>query len=184
MKMIAPTFPLAVRCSTTRGSDMHVPHAQHRRAVWYSLNFHNAVRFMSEQKMQLSKLLGTGDAVGRTLRWTRTNETLTIVGIVSHVRHYGLAAPPRETVYRPCAQYAASPEMFVEVRARGAVDRALGNCRGGTSARSESAGRRTAEIGHSRRSVARTAALRHTGAGCLRRDRAAAADRRDLRCDR
>ena len=42
-----------------------------------------------------------GDAVGRRLRWVRTNEQIDIVGVVSAVRHYGLAALPRETVYRP-----------------------------------------------------------------------------------
>ncbi len=57
-----------------------------------------------------------GQAVGRRLRWVRTNELLEIVGVVAAVRHYGLAAPPRETVYRPYTQYAAIPEMFVEAR--------------------------------------------------------------------
>lgn len=55
-------------------------------------------------------------AVGRRLRWVRTNELIEIVGVVAAVRHYGLATPPRETVYRPYAQYAAIPEMFVEAR--------------------------------------------------------------------
>jgi putative ABC transport system permease protein len=57
-----------------------------------------------------------GRAVGRRLRWVRTNESIEIVGVVAPVRHYGAAAPPRETVYRPYAQYAAIPEMFVEAR--------------------------------------------------------------------
>ena len=58
----------------------------------------------------------SGDAVGRHLRWVRTGQVLEIVGVVKAVRHYGLAAPPRETVYRPTEQYAAVPEMFVETR--------------------------------------------------------------------
>jgi predicted permease len=57
-----------------------------------------------------------GHAIGRRLRWVRTNEGLEIVGVVASVRHYGLGAPPRETVYRPYEQYAAMPEMFVEAR--------------------------------------------------------------------
>jgi predicted permease len=57
-----------------------------------------------------------GDAVGHQLRWVRTGDLIDIVGIVAAVRHYGLTAPPRETVYRPYAQYAAMPEMFVEAQ--------------------------------------------------------------------
>jgi putative ABC transport system permease protein len=69
-----------------------------------------------------------GSAVGRRLRWVRTNEMIEIVGIVAAVRHYGVAAPARETVYRPYSQYASIPEMYVEARsprgyetARGAI---------------------------------------------------------------
>jgi putative ABC transport system permease protein len=65
-----------------------------------------------------------GDAVGRHLRWVRTNERVEIVGVVSAVRHYGLAALPRETVYRPYQQYAAIPEMFVEARSPYGVETA------------------------------------------------------------
>jgi putative ABC transport system permease protein len=54
--------------------------------------------------------------IGRTLVWTRTGQRLDIVGVVGAVRHYGVAAPPRETVYRPYAQYAYIPEMFIEAR--------------------------------------------------------------------
>jgi putative ABC transport system permease protein len=65
-----------------------------------------------------------GDAVGRHLRWVRTNDRIEIVGVVSAVRHYGLAALPRETVYRPYQQYAAIPEMFVEARSPYGVETA------------------------------------------------------------
>jgi putative ABC transport system permease protein len=65
-----------------------------------------------------------GQAVGRHLRWVRTNELLEVVGIVAAVRHYGLAAPPRETVYRPYAQYAVVPEMFIEARSPRGYDAA------------------------------------------------------------
>jgi putative ABC transport system permease protein len=65
-----------------------------------------------------------GDAVGRQLRWVRTNDLIDIIGVVASVRHYGLAAPPRETVYRPYPQYAAMPEMFVEAQSPRGIDRA------------------------------------------------------------
>jgi putative ABC transport system permease protein len=65
-----------------------------------------------------------GGAVGHRIRWVRTGDLLEIVGVVSAIRHYGNAAPPRETVYRPYAQYAAIPEMFVEVRAAHGDDEA------------------------------------------------------------
>ena len=65
-----------------------------------------------------------GDAVGGRLRWIRTGESVEIVGVVASVRHYGLAAPPRETVYRPYEQYAAMPEMFVQVRSTRGFDEA------------------------------------------------------------
>ena len=65
-----------------------------------------------------------GNPLGRHLRWVRTNERIEIVGVVGAVRHYGLAALPRETVYRPYAQYAAMPEMFVEARSPNGYDTA------------------------------------------------------------
>jgi putative ABC transport system permease protein len=63
-----------------------------------------------------------GRAVGRRLRWVRTSESIEIVGVVAPVRHYGAAVPPRETVYRPYAQYAAIPEMFVEAQSQRGSD--------------------------------------------------------------
>jgi putative ABC transport system permease protein len=63
-----------------------------------------------------------GQVVGKRLRWVRTNESLEIVGVAAAVRHYGLAAPSRETVYRPYQQYAAIPEMFVVARSAGGYD--------------------------------------------------------------
>jgi putative ABC transport system permease protein len=62
--------------------------------------------------------------IGKTLVWTRTNQRLEIVGVVGAVHHYGVAAPPQETVYRPYAQYASIPEMFIEARSSGGFDAA------------------------------------------------------------
>lgn len=54
------------------------------------------------------------DPIGKHLLWVRTGQQLEIVGVVNAVRHYGVSEPPHETVYRPYAQYANIPEMFVE----------------------------------------------------------------------
>jgi putative ABC transport system permease protein len=60
--------------------------------------------------------------IGTSIVWTRTGLRLEVVGVVGAVRHYGVAAPPRETVYRPYAQYAYIPEMFVEARSAAGVE--------------------------------------------------------------
>jgi putative ABC transport system permease protein len=64
------------------------------------------------------------DPIGRTLVWTRTGQRLEVVGVVAAVRHDGVAAPPRETVYRPYAQYASMAEMFIEARSGAGFDAA------------------------------------------------------------
>ena len=45
-------------------------------------------------------------ALGKKIRWFRApDRELEVVGVVRSVRHRGFEAPPRETVYRPYAQY-------------------------------------------------------------------------------
>jgi predicted permease len=58
------------------------------------------------------------DPVGRQLRWIRSPTPLTIVGVVSAVRHAGVASEPRETVYRPYWQHRL-PAMWVVVQGAG-----------------------------------------------------------------
>ncbi len=64
------------------------------------------------------------DPIGRHIRWVRSGQSLEVVGVVAAVRHYGVAAPARETVYRPYSQYANIPEMFVVARSRRGYDAA------------------------------------------------------------
>jgi len=47
----------------------------------------------------------------------RADRAIEIVGVVRPVRHYGLVAVPRETVYRPFAQFTPL-EMFIVLRTR------------------------------------------------------------------
>lgn len=61
-------------------------------------------------------------AVGKRIRWIRQSDRpIEVVGVVAGIRHKGLEAPPRETVYRPHAQYARNTMVFV---VRGAGDAA------------------------------------------------------------
>ena len=65
------------------------------------------------------RLWPLGDAVGSRMRWIRQPEVpIEIVGIVRAVRHRGLEEDPRETVYRPHAQYPRTT-MYVAVRVAG-----------------------------------------------------------------
>ena len=52
------------------------------------------------------RLRPDGDVIGRRVRWIRQPDVdVEIIGIAAPVRHRSLALPPRETVYRPIAQY-------------------------------------------------------------------------------
>jgi predicted permease len=65
----------------------------------------------------LARRLWPGEsAVGRRLRWIRSDEPLTVVGVVRGVRHAEIAEAPRETVYRPYPQYAGARTVYVAVR--------------------------------------------------------------------
>ena len=58
-------------------------------------------------------------AVGKRIHWMRMPDVpIEIVGVVGAVRHRGLEAPARETVYRPHVDYARST-MSIVVRADG-----------------------------------------------------------------
>ncbi len=72
---------------------------------------HTAVAVIDETLAR--RLWPSSDPIGKRLRWTRTNDLLEIVGVVGGVRHHGLAAAPRETVYRPHTQYGRSTMSFV-----------------------------------------------------------------------
>ena len=53
-------------------------------------------------------------AVGKRIYWMRMPDVpLEVVGVVRAVRHRGLETPPRETVYRPHAEYARNTMTFV-----------------------------------------------------------------------
>ena len=58
-------------------------------------------------------------AVGKRIHWMRMPDVpLEVVGVVGAVRHRGLEAPARETVYRPHAEYARNT-MSIVVRGDG-----------------------------------------------------------------
>jgi putative ABC transport system permease protein len=60
-----------------------------------------------------------GRVVGRRVRWLRQPDVdVEIIGVVSAVRHRGVAEPPRATVYRPIAQYPRT-SMYVVARTAG-----------------------------------------------------------------
>ena len=67
------------------------------------------------------RLRADGNVVGMRIRWIRNpSDPIEIVGIAGEIRHRGPAESPRETVYRPAAQYARSSMTFV-VRTRSAA---------------------------------------------------------------
>lgn len=60
------------------------------------------------------RLRADGNVVGLRIRWIRNPaDPIEIIGIAGDVRHRGPAEPPRETVYRPAAQYVRSSMTFV-----------------------------------------------------------------------
>ena len=60
-----------------------------------------------------------GAVVGRRIRWIRQPDTaIEIVGVVGRVRHWSPEESPRDTVYRPHAQYPRA-SMYVAVRTAG-----------------------------------------------------------------
>jgi putative ABC transport system permease protein len=65
------------------------------------------------------RLWADGSAVGRRLKWIRSETPLEVVGVVGAIKHAGLAEPARETVYFPYAQYSRSTSMSFAVRASG-----------------------------------------------------------------
>jgi putative ABC transport system permease protein len=56
------------------------------------------------------------DAVGKVLVWLRADLPVRIVGVVRHVRHYGMQSEGKEQVYRPYAQYRTMSTMTVALR--------------------------------------------------------------------
>ncbi len=68
----------------------------------------------------LARRLWPGEsAVGKRIRWIRSDEPLTVVGVVRGVRHAEMSEAPRETVYRPYPQYAGARTLYVAVRGSG-----------------------------------------------------------------
>ena len=62
------------------------------------------------------RLRPDGDVIGQRIRWfRRPDDDIEIVGVVQAVRHRAVAEPPRETVYRPHAQYPRG-SMYLTVR--------------------------------------------------------------------
>jgi putative ABC transport system permease protein len=59
------------------------------------------------------------DPVGQRIRWQRAPEPIEVVGVAAAVRHAAPGQAPRETVYRPYAQYSPATPVFLAVRADG-----------------------------------------------------------------
>jgi putative ABC transport system permease protein len=59
------------------------------------------------------------DPLGKRIRWQRAEQPIEIVGVVAAVAHAGIGAGPRETVYRPYAQYAPGTPVFLAMRSDG-----------------------------------------------------------------
>jgi putative ABC transport system permease protein len=67
------------------------------------------------------RLRADGNVLGMRIRWIRRpDDPIRIVGIVGDVRHRGPEEAPRETVYRPAAQYARGA-MTMVLRGRNAA---------------------------------------------------------------
>ncbi len=65
------------------------------------------------------------DPVGQRLLWVRGGPPIEVIGVVGAVEHYGPGMPPRETVYRPYAQYANASAIYLVARGTGAVPAAV-----------------------------------------------------------
>lgn len=64
----------------------------------------------------LARRLWPGEsAVGKQLKWIRSEAPIEVVGVVGSVRHAGVDEPPAPTVYRPYAQYARSAHTYFAV---------------------------------------------------------------------
>jgi putative ABC transport system permease protein len=55
-------------------------------------------------------------AVGKRIKWIRSETPLEVVGVVGSVKHVALDKPGRETAYFPLTQYARSQSVFFAVR--------------------------------------------------------------------
>jgi putative ABC transport system permease protein len=71
-----------------------------------------------------------GNAVGKRLKWIRSETPLEVIGVVGAIKHVGLAEPAHETVYFPYTQYPRSPSMSFTVRSSGDPLALAGTVRG------------------------------------------------------
>jgi putative ABC transport system permease protein len=71
-----------------------------------------------------------GNAVGKRIKWIRSETPLEVVGVVGAIKHVGLAEPAHETVYFPYMQYPRSPSMSFTVRSSGDPLALAGTVRG------------------------------------------------------
>ena len=55
-------------------------------------------------------------AVGKRIKWIRSEAPLEVIGVVGAVKHVALDQPERSTVYFPLTQYARSQSVFFAVR--------------------------------------------------------------------
>jgi len=58
----------------------------------------------------------TQTAVGKRIKWIRSETPLEVIGVVRSVKHVGLDHPQRATAYFPLTQYARSQSFFFAIR--------------------------------------------------------------------
>jgi len=58
----------------------------------------------------------TQAAVGKRIKWIRSETPLEVIGVVRSVKHVGLDQPQRATAYFPLTQYARSQSVFFAIR--------------------------------------------------------------------
>ena len=58
----------------------------------------------------------TQTAVGKRIKWIRSETPLEVIGVVRSVKHVGLDHPQRATAYFPLTQYARSQSVFFAIR--------------------------------------------------------------------
>jgi predicted permease len=55
-------------------------------------------------------------AIGKRIKWIRSEEPLEVIGVVGSVKHVALDQPERPTTYFPLTQYARSQSVFFAIR--------------------------------------------------------------------